>query len=684
MKLHSACVALLLAATTTTAIAQVSAIKRPARTNTAVVPSSTNRGGGPANDDCASVVPEALAPGVPLIFTGDNTGATLDDPALTDPNQVEYPAVWESFSTTTCMDITVSFCGSLFVGVEFSSLFADCDLAGIVRAVDGDNTLCPDERFTFTFRRVPAGNYLIPIAADPDGTPGEYTVTVIGAACTDPAVASDECDGNDLLTVGTGCVATTVDVAGATESIPAAVCSGFTGTADEDVWFSFVANSTITVINVQPSAGFDAALEVFEGDCNGLTSLGCLDAGLDGELEGGQVSGLTVGNTYYFRVYDYYIGMPATTEIDVCVVEIPDVTPNNDCPGTSLVMGETCVSSFGTVAGATQSIPAAACAGNTGVADDDVWHSFVATATNVVVAAQGGADFDMVLELRSGTCGTSTILACADATLDGEVEQAVFGGLTVGNTYYIRLYSYTDVEPTEPTYSICVFGVASPANDECADAETIEVNEPVECPAASVIGNNAFAAVSTGDPSCDESTDGYSDVWYTFNSLGNSVVTVNYESFSQSDWGVVVTESCTAGVDVACEIAPTAPFDVDVEPNTDYLVRVYSNLQFGSGGEFALCVSGVISTGVETAVVSPWSVFPNPNDGRFQVVNSGSAMNAYVELFDATGRVVLNERVNMPQGGMHTFEQADRLAPGTYALRITSGDNRYEQRLMVR
>ena len=650
-----------------------------------MVTDAAARGGAPLNDLCDGITPSALVADVELVFNGDNNGATLDDPAVSvGPDAIETPAVWEAFTTTGCMDVTISYCGTLFEGTVLTALFTDCAQSAIARSVDNGGLICDDGQVIYTLRRLPEGTYYIPVLADVDGTPGAYTITVLGTACTEPAVASDECDGGVVLLSGSSCNPVTSDVLGATQSLPAAECSGFIGTADEDVWFSFVASSTSQQIQVQASEGFDAVVELFEGSCGTLTSLGCVDGTLDGDLEAALATDLTIGDTYYFRVYDWYVGLPNTTTIEACVLEVPDVAPNDDCPGTVLVMGTECNASLGTVAGATESIAPIVCATFTGFSDDDVWHSFVATATDVVVAAQGGTDFDMVIELRDGTCGTGATLACADATLDNDPEQVIYSGLVTGTTYYVRLYSFSDVAVTDPTYSICIFGLLPPDNDDCASATPIEVNAVAECPSNATAGSNAFSAVSTGDPSCDESVDGYLDVWYAFNSLGNNSVTVDFDNSSMEDWGVVVTDACGSALDVACEIGPEAPFDVPVDPNTDYLVRVYSNLDFGAGGDFTLCLSGAISTAVEAVEATAWSVFPNPNDGRFQVMNGGASMNALVQLFDATGRVVMTERANMPSGTIRTFDHQGKLAPGTYALRITSGDDRFEQRVMVR
>jgi hypothetical protein len=115
---------------------------------------------------------------------------------------------------------------------------------------------------------------------------------------------------------------------GATESLPAIACNGFTGNANDDVWFSFVATNANMSIGVQGSddgdgdatTGYDAVVELFEGACPG-TSIGCADATLNSEAEEIQASGLTVGNTYYVRTYHYYTAAPSLASFGICVVE---------------------------------------------------------------------------------------------------------------------------------------------------------------------------------------------------------------------------------------------------------------------------------------------------------------------------------------------------------------------------
>jgi hypothetical protein len=92
-----------------------------------------------------------------------------------------------------------------------------------------------------------------------------------------------------------------------------------------DVWFSFVCTSTEQSIGVIGFNESDAVVELFAGTCSNLSSIGCADdtyptsAGAS-STEVLDQTGLTVGTTYYFRVYDYGNGSPEHN-FAVCVTE---------------------------------------------------------------------------------------------------------------------------------------------------------------------------------------------------------------------------------------------------------------------------------------------------------------------------------------------------------------------------
>lgn len=136
-----------------------------------------------------------------------------------------------------------------------------------------------------------------------------------------------------------------------------------------------------------------------------------------------------------------------------------------------------------------------------------------------------------------------------------------------------------------------VTGGNPPANDECAAAQAIAVVTMSECATMMVSGNNIASVLSTGDSTCDNSTTGYEDVWYSFNSGPDTTVTVELINGTAGDLNFTVQTSCDPGAELWCELGPFVPIDIIVVPNTDYYVRVFSNLDYGVGGDFTLCVS---------------------------------------------------------------------------------------------
>lgn len=136
----------------------------------------------------------------------------------------------------------------------------------------------------------------------------------ISCAAPLPGPVNDDCDSAIVLIQDTTCNYQTFNVNAASQSQ-----FGCAGTANDDVWFSFVATTAEPVISVLGSASFDPVFEVFDA-CGGL-SLSCVDnTGTAGE-ETTQLTGLTIGNTYYVRVYDYFAGFPATTDFQICISE---------------------------------------------------------------------------------------------------------------------------------------------------------------------------------------------------------------------------------------------------------------------------------------------------------------------------------------------------------------------------
>lgn len=136
-----------------------------------------------------------------------------------------------------------------------------------------------------------------------------------------------------------------------------------------------------------------------------------------------------------------------------------------------------------------------------------------------------------------------------------------------------------------------------PVNDDCATASEVSVSLLADCATNAIDGNNTFATSEVGNtPGCDATTLYYADVWYRFNSGENTAISIVFDPGTMTDWGITVSDACSGGSELACESNPAVPVDVTTLPNTDYWVRIYSDMGAGSGGEFTLCISGTAPT----------------------------------------------------------------------------------------
>ena len=133
---------------------------------------------------------------------------------------------------------------------------------------------------------------------------------------TAPPPANDDCSNAIALPVATTCTPVAGTTLNATQSIPAISCAGFTGTANDDVWYKFIANNTTADITVVGGTGFDAVVDLRSGACDGI-NITCADATTSAGTEVLNATGLTIGATYYIRLYHY--GSGAGGAFTICV-----------------------------------------------------------------------------------------------------------------------------------------------------------------------------------------------------------------------------------------------------------------------------------------------------------------------------------------------------------------------------
>lgn len=162
---------------------------------------------------------------------------------------------------------------------------------------------------------------------------------------------------------------------------------------------------------------------------------------------------LTSGTTYEFYVRAICGGTDGNSNWSGPIV-FTTLIENDDCDGAIDVdtnPGVDCdVFATGTVTGATGSSQAQSCY-IWGDIEFDVWYSFEATATTHAVNINNmiGATFQSVI-YEGADCGTLNQIAC------GNNSQTITG-LTVGETYYVRVYTTWLPDPTDVTsFEVCI------------------------------------------------------------------------------------------------------------------------------------------------------------------------------------------------------------------------------------
>lgn len=282
-----------------------------------IAPSSgAPRGGAPANDECDAA--EALTVGVDCTTptSGDNTNSTqsVEGPSCDNMTTGIYADVWYSFNSGANTSVDIDLVPSDTMTDNVLVVLDGCAGTEVLCYVlpPGPQSVEVTENTDYVIRVYSNTQY---------GDPGPFTICITATPPPPPVPANDDCANAIALTTGTDCAPTDGYTFGASESLPADSCNGYLGTADDDVWYSFVAGATEMTISVQGSAGFDAVVELFEGDCSTLTGIGCADGSVGGELEEIFQSGLVIGQSYLVRVFHYNDTETSPAAFTICATE---------------------------------------------------------------------------------------------------------------------------------------------------------------------------------------------------------------------------------------------------------------------------------------------------------------------------------------------------------------------------
>lgn len=399
--------------------------------------------------------------------------------------------------------------------------------------------------------------------------------------------SNDNCSSATTLTVNASCTAGTNELATvqASESDPACWIDD---EVTNSVWYKFTATNTTATVTTNFSGYSNSDTQIgvydFTTGCNlTATPVGCAeDISGSNYLSTATLSGLTIGNTYHIQV-DGYNGETGTFCIQVTAPLI-----NHDCSGAiTLTQSTTCSAVSSSLAYATLS--QSGC--GSGTANDDVWFEFTALSTNPTIFVD--ESFDCVLEVFSGSCAGLTSLHCVDDYYGDEIVTPT--GLTIGNTYYIRVYSYDNTALTGAAgnFDICVYG--TPTNNLCSNAESMTLGTPV-------VGMTTTATDDGMASNCSGGSAGMG-VWYylVYNEAQDKMITLNVPTGhvlyvytgSCGAFSCVSTVGSTNQGSNTISFMATSNF-TDNDGNINRSANTYYVYSQGNSGAFTIASSSVL------------------------------------------------------------------------------------------
>jgi hypothetical protein len=341
-----------------------------------------------------------------------------------------------------------------------------------------------------------------------------------------------------------------------------------------DSWYSFNSGQypqlSLFINNVGVSAPPLTALryQLYTGVCGSLVESGTVNTtvNIDGTVN--TITGLTANTNYRLRVYTTTASARGNFRIKL---ETPVAPANDNCSGAIVLAqqnGTTCTTpTGGTTQWATQSLTGnGSCApAVAGSSDDDVWYTFTALSSNPTITVTGTAGFQPAAEIRSATCAGGSAISCSAASAANGTATITTSGLTIGNTYFVRVYSVGTTIATMGTFNICVFGnIPTVTNDGICNATVINVNDVAAFGTYTNIGAITNTLGNTGS-SCFTAGQLNADVWFRANipsTQANRTLVLNFQSVTGAygDYNVQVFTSadntCVTGLtEIACNDA---------------------------------------------------------------------------------------------------------------------------------
>ncbi|MGB0186829.1 MAG: T9SS type A sorting domain-containing protein, partial [Flavobacteriaceae bacterium] len=304
-----------------------------------------------------------------------------------------------------------------------------------------------------------------------------------------------------------------------------------------------------------------------------------------------------------------------------------------------------------------------------GTEDDDVWYSFVATSQSHVVSLSNvsGSVSDMYHVLYAGDCNT-----LGDAIMCSDSNTSQTTGLTIGNTYYVQVYTYTATAGQNTSFDICVgTPPPPPANDSCDTATVLDT--------LPFTSNSDATAATNNNGIIMDCAGGMNDgVWYTFTPTVSGTIDLVIDPTGWDPEIAVYTGSC--GVFTCIDSADNGgtsiseSLSIAVTAGTQYFVNLghYSSFSDSSEGPYEFTATSTdASLGIDEASRSQFTYFPNPVNDVLTIKAQKAVED--ITVFNMLGQVVKQQTPNT----MDCTVDLSAMQSGAYFVQV-SIDNTVE------
>ena len=584
-----------------------------------------------------------ILPGTSPVFRWTLT-STTSSCSVSDDVQITISTT-PHFTANAGADQTITSCTSTSASVSGNTVAATTGSWTCISGCGGISITSPTLATTTVTNLSPNNVYILrwTLKSTITGCSSLDNVQII-INCT--ATNDNPCSATPITVNSAAICSVTADgtVFGATASTLSNTC---VGSADDDVWFSFVANSTSQDISLLNIAGNTTDLNhaVYTGTaCGTFTSstIICSDPN-------NSTVTTTVGATYYIRVYSSIATTGRNTVFDICVKPTPPPPTNTSCATQQPICSDTPISFQAQSSGGDAAVgPDYGCLSTT---PNPTWFYLqIANSGLIAIDITANADIDFALwgpypSLSAAQASCTSYPMPTDCSYsDSNVEQANATSAVSGQVYVLLVTNYAGIVQTIDLKSSgtsvgstnCNI-VPSPLPIELVsfEATLTEGKQVLLNWITSTEKNNDYFEIQRSDDAYNWTVIGIQK------GLGNSVILKNYQF-------------------------------TDKEPYSSISYYRLKQIDFDK----TFTYSKVVSVDMASLPESISNLHPNPTK---DIVNfnwkASKKGNIIIELLDYKGETVYSDLKQVEEGINSLMLDVGEYKNGIYLLKITSQSN---------